>query len=649
MYAGKCKVLFLMLCCFSCWQGFAQLPGGSLGDPVINETFGHGATFGVVGPPLPATVTNVRYTTESCPADGFYTINSSLGNCFGGTWQVVPHDHTGDKNGYMMIINSSFDPSIFYVQKAAGNLLCPNTTYQFSAWIMNVIRDRADTRNHIRPNITFSIETVGGTVLKTYDTGDIPQGDFTTFVEYGTSFTTPSNGDDIIVKMRNNAPGGNGNDLILDDITFRPYGPTILAGFGDVSSTTDRDLCEGESGSYTLKASQAGYADPYYQWQVNKNDGAGWTDVLGQTSTSLTVALTNAVAGKIQYRIGVLNGASAALTCRIYSQPLTINVNPLPHVIVAPKTLVCEGQELRLTATGGTDYSWTGPNGFSSTEQSPLLAAAADNSKDGVYQVTVSIKGCVSTATTTVQVLPKVVPTISSDVTICEGSLVQLQAGGGVSYKWTPSTDLDADNVANPTANPKVTTTYHVSIDNGGCVDGTKQVTVTVLKLPTADAGKDVSIQEGESVKLNGVVNGDNIIYYWTPSDQLDDPQSLTPVASPTENTTYTLYAESQANCGIATDEVFVRVYKKITIPNSFTPNGDGINDLWEINQLFTYPESVLTVFTRDGRQVYRTIGYAKPWNGLYNGKALPAGTYYYTIDLKNNTPVHSGWVLLLK
>lgn len=630
-------------------QTYAQLAGGSLGDPVINETFGAGATFGTVGPPLPTTVTNVTYTTDMCPADGFYTITSGLGSCFGGTWQTVPHDHTGDVNGYMMVINSSFDPSIFYVQKASGSLLCPNTTYQFSAWILNVIRDRADTKMHIRPNITFSIETASGAVLKTYDTGDIPQGDFTTFVEYGTSFTTPSDGSDIVVKMRNNAPGGNGNDLILDDITFRPYGPTILAGFGDVTSTSDRDLCEGESGSYSLTASQVGYDDPYYQWQVNKNDGKGWIDVAGQTTTTLSVTLTNAVAGKNQYRIGILNGPSAAITCRIYSQPLTINVNALPVVSIAAQTIVCEARELRLTATGGAAYQWSGPNNFTSAEQSPVVSNNADNSKNGVYTVTVTTKGCATTASTKVSVIPAVNPTISNDVAICAGGTTQLAAGGGVNYKWTPATGLDHDDIANPVASPLVTTLYHVRIDNGGCFDESKTVNVTVLKLPTANAGDDVTIQEGETVKLNGIVAGDNISYYWTPTDHLDNPQSLTPNASPTDNTTYTLHTESQSNCGIATDDVFVRVYKKITIPNTFSPNGDGINDLWNIDQLVTYPESILTIFTRDGRQAYRTVGYAKPWNGNYNGQALPAGVYYYTIDLKSGTALRSGWVLLVR
>jgi len=73
------------------------------------------------------------------------------------------------------------------------------------------------------------------------------------------------------------------------------------------------------------------------------------------------------------------------------------------------------------------------------------------------------------------------------------------------------------------------------------------------------------------------------------------------------------------------------------------------VNDTWRVANLSTYPQSVLTIYTREGGEVFRTVGDAKQWNGVLNGKALPPGTYYYVIDLKNNLPKKSGWVLLMK
>lgn len=86
-----------------------------------------------------------------------------------------------------------------------------------------------------------------------------------------------------------------------------------------------------------------------------------------------------------------------------------------------------------------------------------------------------------------------------------------------------------------------------------------------------------------------------------------------------------------------------------ITIPNAFTPNGDGINDLWNITALAYYPDCNLTVFTRYGSVVYRSVGYGKAWDGTYGGKALTVGTYYYILDLKNGKKPMSGSISIIK
>jgi gliding motility-associated-like protein len=128
----------------------------------------------------------------------------------------------------------------------------------------------------------------------------------------------------------------------------------------------------------------------------------------------------------------------------------------------------------------------------------------------------------------------------------------------------------------------------------------------------------------------------------------LDDPSSLTPLANPAVTTTYTLTVTSR-DCGIATDSVLVTFYPKITIPNTFTPNNDGINDIWDIRKLSNYPDSSVMVFNRYGQQVFQSTGYPKPWDGVFNGSPLPVGTYYYIIDLKDTEPKIAGWVLLVR
>jgi len=643
------RLLLITICIALYLEGHAQTQtqtcNGSLGDPVINQTFGQGANPGAqIGG------TNMTYTTNNCPDDGFYTISNSLippGNCHP-TWHDVAHDHTGNPNGYMMIINASFQPSVFFTQAANG--LCPNTTYEFSAYILNLLRLAASDETTIQPNLVFSIETKAGQVLVTAPTGIIAATDLVNWIKFPIYFTTPKDVTDVVVKISNLAPGGNGNDLILDDITFRACGPIIQSGFASINGPNSQDLCQGGSADYTIKTNVVGNNDPVYQWQ--SNNGSGWNDIGGETTSTLNISFKNAVPGTYQYRLGVANGSDInSVQCRVYSPPLTINVNPLPVVPAFATQTFCIGNTMTLTASGGSTYVWSGPN-LPPTSQNPLVIENVTPADAGTYTVTpTSDKGCPGAPVQAiVKIVPKVVPVVSADpLPICAGSSIRLSASGGLYYKWSPSDGLDYDNIATPVASPAKTTTYKVTISNDGCTDTTKSVTVTVDQNPVATAGSNKFIFEGQSVKLDGAVLGDEITsVYWSPSNDLDDPTSPTPIASPVHDVTYTLTVTSQ-RCGISTGSVFVRVYEKITIPNTFTPNGDGINDLWNIKKLITYPECNLNIYTRDGQQVFQSNGYAKPWDGTQNGKQLPQGTYYYILDLKNNTPKRSGWVLLLR
>jgi gliding motility-associated-like protein len=509
----------------------------------------------------------------------------------------------------------------------------------------------AITANYTHPNITFTVETTAGQVLATNSTGIIPaSNNGPQWVQYGLPFITPANVTDVVVVMSNNAPGGNGNDFILDDITFQACGPIIEEGFSSVSGSKNMSLCQGASANVSMQAQVVSNGTPVYQWQSNPNN-AGWTDMPGFTSNNATVPFTNAQPGQYQYRLGVANGSAiSVVSCRVYSPPMTVYVNPLPVVSPIADQTICDGSQLEITATGGSTYSWTGP-GISQTNQNPLVITAATAANSGTYTVVaMSDSGCTSLPVTAkVTVLPKIVPVVGGTTAICAGESTQLSAAGGTHYQWSPSTGLDNDTLANPTATPLQTTIYRVKVSNGTCADSSQTVTVTVNQNPVADAGKTIYLFEGQSAILQGTAQGDNITgYYWTPPTFLSDPTSLNPIASPTSDITYTLTVAS-STCGASTSSVFVRVYQKITIPNTFSPNGDGVNDVWNIDALITYPGSIIQVFDRYGQVVYQSTGYAKPWDGTSNGKPAAAGTYYYIIDLKNNTPKLSGWVLLVR
>jgi gliding motility-associated-like protein len=647
------KLFFAVICITFSLAASAQTCTGSLGDPIINQDFGSGAGLGA---PLGGNYTSYPYVQDGCPNDGTYTIANSVGNCFTNSWHILTGDHTGNPNGYMMIVNASYQPGIFYVQQTTAGQLCPNTTYEFAAWILNLETPSTCGGASIKPNITFSIETPAGAIIQTYQTGDIPTSTTPQWTQYGTFFTTPANSTGaVVVKMINNAPGGCGNDIALDDITFRACGPVIQTGFSSITGSNALNLCEGSNFISTIKASVVSNNTLSYQWQENISNNllnTGWIDVsapAGQVGSSLNVSFLTARVGTYQWRLGVSNG-SASAACRVYSPPLTITVTPLPVVPPIPPQTICQGSTLTLTASGGTSYVWTGPN-ITPTNQNPLVINNAAPANSGAYSVVAtSTAGCAAPPVQAmVTVLPAIIPTVSNDVTICAGESAPLSASGGTTYKWTPATGLDHNDIPNPTATPAITTTYTVDISNGACSDSTKSVTVTVNQNPVANAGGNKILFEGQSAKLNGSIQGDNITgFYWTPATFLSDPNVLMPIATPTGDITYTLHLTSQT-CGTSTSDVFIKVYKKITIPNAFSPNNDGINDYWNIDALITYPQSTTFVYDRYGQKVFESTGYTKPWDGKYNGALLPEGTYYYIIDLKNGQPKIAGWVSLLR
>lgn len=596
-----CKYFIALILFFSFSEINAQVCNGTLGDPVINIDFGKGAN--AFGSPLTFGTTNYNFVGGT-PNDGDYTISQNTFGMHssGNGWFQINNHTPNDANGYMMVVNASNNPGIFYQTTITG--LCPGTTYEFAAWIINILN-----YSGIKPNVTFQIETISGTVLKSYDTGDILENTTATWKQYATTFTTSSNAD-IVLKMINNGPGGNGNDIALDDITFRACGPTITPSINNVVGV-NADLCVGQSKTYNLAAQvSAGYSDPVYQWQ--SFNGSTWIDILGENTTQTTVTFTNAVVGTYKYRLSVAERPNInSVNCRTSSAILTIHVNEKPNPIASNSGAACVGSVIQLNVDQGISFSWTGPNGFTSLFQNPIIPNVSANSS-GIYTVTVfNASGCSNTSQTQVQVLPQVIAyTNITTATICENESFELEASGGSSYTWLPTDGLSNPNSATPIATPKQTTIYTVKVSNGTCFT-TKQILITVLKNASANAGGDKKLFLGQSVTLKGNATGDNITYLWSPIDYLDDPTKLNPIATPPNDITYTLTVNS--NCNVSTDDVFVKVYPKIEIPNTFTPNGDGINDTWNIPSIAAFTNPKLKVVNRNGQLVFESSN-PQPW-----------------------------------
>lgn len=622
---------------------YAQLCTGSLGDPVVHITFGNDNT--PLGP-LKAGVTNMNYV-RGCPNDGSYTITNLSFGCFNNTWHLLAGDHTGDVGGRYMLINASVEPSDFYVDTVSG--LCGNTVYEFATWAANVLRPGACTGGGIKPNLTFRIETTTGVVLQEFSSGDIPVFSARQWQQYGTFFTTPAGTGTVVLRIRNNSKGGCGNDLCLDDITFRPCGPKVSA-HADNDTTGYIDVCENDLRNFTFTADySAGFVDPILQWQISTDTGKTWRDIPGEQGKVFT--RTQTATGAYRYRVSVAERSNFLTTsCRIASNVTLITEHAAPAGPTYSPVLGCTGSPTRIDGPQGSDYTyqWNGPNGFSSALSTVVIpnTAYADS---GLYTVLVSIFNCVQTDSFYLRVAPGAKAVVTPSASGCEGSGITLSASGGISYLWRPATGLSDPRIANPVATITDTTTYLAVVTNAaGCSDSA-QVAVNIWKKPTANAGPDQRIFEGESVTLHGQIGGTLVDFAWSPLSYLTGSNTPDPVVTPPDDMVYTLTVNSETGCGTASDAVEVRVYKQIKPPNAFSPNGDGINDTWVIRGLITYPESVVRVFNRDGHVIFQSVGGNRIWDGTQNGKPVPVGTYYYIINPGAGQALLSGWVVVIR
>ena len=631
----KILLLFLVLILTLCSN--SQLCTGSLGDPVAWITFGTGASS-----PLPAYSTNYTYVNSTCPNDGEYTLTDLTFACFGSSWFTVIGDHTpNDVLGRYMLVNASEFPGDFFTDTIYS--LCGSTTYELSAWIMNV-QKLSPCGPPIKPNVTFHVATLAGMELVSYNSGDIPMTDAATWKQFGTFLTTPPNVTSVVIRITNNAPGGCGNDLALDDITFRPCGPTINAivatdGSANITTCVDNEI------PYLLSASYSNaYSNPSLQWQISYNNGTSYTNIPGATSATYLRQPTGE--GTFKYRLTIAEGNNIFIPeCRIASQPITIVISPPPFVQATNYVFGCYGATIVLFASGGSLYQWTGPNGFSSSTQEVKIPNVQFTDA-GLYKVRVTTYyGCSNSDSTNLVIYPAAHATISPDVSICEGETVQLNASGGIRYKWAPSTGLSNDTIPNPLAKPKDSIRYQMFLFNQyNCFD-TASVRVNVWHKPIADAGPDLKTLIDKPIRIKGSASGTLVTYYWTPNLYMIQSNTVTPVVNPPLTMSYLLQVSSTLGCGVSSDEVIVKVFDKLFVPNVFTPNGDGINDKWEIELLDSYTECKVEIFNRYGQIVFHSTGYDKPWDGTYQNKPVPAGTYYYLIDTKVGRQTLSGFV----
>ncbi len=610
------KFLFAIIFFFSLGSMYAQLGfcTGSKGDPIYQEDFGQGSG---TGNELEPGVTSYRFVRQD-PNDGEYTISDDIGNAITSWHSYLPQ--TTVSGGRALVVNADFTAGRFFKQEITG--LCENTTYEFSAYLMNVYDPGSNIciGREIPNNVRFEIWDETDTVLlKSGDTGDIFSTSTPQWDQFALTFQSQAGQSAIILKMFNNGEGGCGNDLAIDDITFRSCGDLVtISNNGEASEGFS--VCEEDTPvrlSLEASSDNSVYDQIFYQWQISLN-GENWGDIPGAVSSRYETSLIDETTF---YRVKISeepNNLSSNF-CSSASEAFELKVFKTPDPPVSNGDLsVCQNEPapaLRVSVEADEFVNW-----YDQESGGILLASNTNNFfpvEAGTYyaEARKSDFDCAGSSRTAVRLTIFPLPDLrDEELKICPDSSITLEAGAsGYDYRWSTGETTEAisvDSAGN----------YSVDvISKEGCFT-TRNFTI----IPVEDAAIQEVISRGDQVEIIPVEAG-NFRYSLDGSIYQNSP-----VFNSVPGGIYTAYISDTENCNIETLE-----FAHIVIPQFISPNNDGYNDNFQLKGVEFFAGSEIRIFDRYGKLIKAGPGAGFKWNGKWNGKDLPADDYWYHIQIE--------------
>jgi gliding motility-associated-like protein len=435
---------------------------------------------------------------------------------------------------------------------------------------------------------------------------------------------------------------------------------TITPAIGNNNIQADQVICFGNAPAMLTGSEPVGGKGGYtYLWQQSTSGPAsGWRTATasGNTQNYNPPALTQ----ETWFRRIVISDINTDTSAAVM-----ISVKPaMSNNKISTKQTICFGtapSTLTGTLPGGGSgkytYHWelstTGPNtGFTTApgQNNRQDYSPSQLTKTTWFRRVVTSESCEALVSNAVQVTVTPLPEtpMATGTSICAGKSATLTAkGNGGRLEWYASASGgDPIAVGSTLQTPRLnhTTTYFVQEVSQSCASVRQPVVVQVVE-SQINAGEDVIVVKGRSTQLQA---SGGLTYSWSPATGMDDPNIANPLLTPEQTTVYTVTATTAEGCTF-TDEIVVTVLPFVSVPNTFTPNRDGINDTWEIENLTKYQNCRVKVFNQWGNQVFLSDGYKEPWDGRFNGKELPIATYYYIIELGQNEKPISGSVTIVK
>ena len=613
----KCLLQLLLIWLSSSSLSAQGLCDGNLGVNIFEDgDFGSGPEN--VVPVNPMIAPGYTYKSDAgSPNDGFYTITNGTQNWsfWFPTWLRLS-DNSDDPEGYFMLVNADFNPGKFYEQNIDG--LCENTLYQFSADIINVVR--SSIGDHILPNVSFLIDEV-----VQFSSGDIPQDE--KWNTYGFTFTTAPGQTSVKLSLRNNAPGGNGNDLALDNISFQACGPDAF-----VTAEQTIFLCEDDNTPVEVRA-EIGAANQSLQWQISY-DSISWQDLGGQMTEFVVHNIFDI--GRYYYRY-ITAGTDTELInekCRIISDVLVIEILAINYP--DERDTICFGETLDfgnqvLSTSGSYNYTFTSSRGCDSIVDLELLVLDEEILQLDTSTVAPSCFGF-SDGSIEIDIVNGLYGPYSygiNEVLTTINTFEGLEAGN---YQLTIANSIGCSQ------------TVVISLD---------EPEEFIIALPS-----DTIIKLGESLDINVMTNQSLNNLEWDPPETspcgLCTEFSFLPLSS--ETYTVTGYNSSgcttQASMNITIDIDDLEIY----LPTAFFPGSSSVDDSFTIGAKEGLITSIkeFSVYDRWGNLIHSSTNSSslELWDGRINNTRAMPGVYVYNLEIElidGNTYRFTDDLLLLR
>jgi gliding motility-associated-like protein len=318
-----------------------------------------------------------------------------------------------------------------------------------------------------------------------------------------------------------------------------------------------------------------------------------------------------------------------------------VNVNPGATLLMGNDPAICKGRNTLLSIQGAQTYQWTPSTGLNcDTCANPI--ATPDSTT--TYTVTALTNGgCPGADTVRVTVFQPIDINVSPNKQICTNESFRLSASGASTYLWSPAQGLNSTTSANPTTTTTSTIQYMVvGFDNHNCFKDTGYVKITILPKPTLQLGADQTVSTGTVVPLTAATtNGPIVSWLWTPATDLSCNTCPRPMATIKKDITYTATVKNIHGC-VATDDIHFHTIcegSQVYVPNAFTPDGDGKNDILMIRSKGIEVVRSFKIYSRWGELIFEQNNFPPNnptygWDGKIKGVVGSAEVYVYVAQV---------------